>query len=184
MADDRHDHIRSGVEPAPAHQVPSALGSREAPPDILLWKPSLAILLVSGVVAGAVLGAANGLLCYSIVGAFESPAAAGLWGAGLGGVGGISVVLLRRAMWGPDIGVEVGTLLGLLYGIAPGLAVLFQSILVNRVVRVWGLAGLVFAGSMAGFIIGGVLDRITEAIVARMKRSRAEPFAAPDRGCS
>jgi hypothetical protein len=172
MADQQHDQVRSGVEPALAQETPTSLGSRQSPPDILLWKPSLPILLFSGVAAGAVLGAANGLLCYYIAGAFESPIAAGVWGVGLGTAGGVLTVLVRRAVWGPEISVEIGTSLGLLYGIAPGLVVLVQSILVNRVVRVWGLAGLVFAGSMAGLILGGVLDRITEAIIARMKRSR------------
>jgi hypothetical protein len=159
--------------------MPEWLRSRPPVPDIALWKPSLAILLCSGIVAGAVLGAANGLLCYYIVGVFNSALAAGLWGVGLGVTGGIFAVVLRRAVWGPDISVEIGTLLGLLYGIAPGLAVLEKTI--NQAVGIWSIAGLVFAGSMAGVIIGGVLDRVTEAMVARMKRSRTEPAAEADR---
>jgi hypothetical protein len=71
--------------------------------------------------------------------------------------------------------------LGLLYGVAPGLAVLVQSIVVTRVVGTWSLATLVMAGSAAGLILGGVLDRITETIIARIKRSWAESGPAADR---
>ena len=60
-----------------------------------------------------------------------------------------------------DRGLTPFPRLGLLYGVAPGLAVLFQSLVVNRIVAVRGLAGLVVAGSMAGLVLGGILDRIT-----------------------
>jgi hypothetical protein len=69
--------------------------------------------------------------------------------------------------------------LGLLYGIAPGLAVLFQSVVVNHVVAVKSLGGMVMAGSMAGLIIGGVLDRITESIMAHTSRKEHHYLAGP-----
>jgi hypothetical protein len=133
-------------------------------PDIKSWTPSLFVLLVSGVVAGAVLGAADGALVHYIIGDFASQHAACIWGAALGIGGGVLFVLGRRAWWGPDTSVEIGTVLGLLYGIAPGAAVLYQSIFVNRVVGTWRLAGLVVSGAMAGLLIGGILDRCLEGI--------------------
>jgi hypothetical protein len=133
----------------------------------------LTTLLLAGIIAGACLGAADGALFHYIAGGFPSPQAAVLGGAALGMVGGMVVVLWRRALWGPEVTVEVGTVLGLLYGIAPGLAVLFQSIVVNGTVGVRSLAGLVMASSMAGLLIGGVFDRITELVLARVgKRGR------------
>jgi hypothetical protein len=102
-----------------------------------------------------------------------SPWAACWWGAGLGTAGGVLVVLFRRVFWGPEIGVEVGTLLGLLYGIVPGLALLIYSLVVLRVVSAsWTFVAFIMAPSMGGFVIGGVLDRVTEAIIARKARKR------------
>jgi hypothetical protein len=182
VTDDQREALRTVVEHEPWQEVPNPLARSESPPDILLWKPSLVVLLLSGIGAGTVLGVSNALLCHAIVGTFASPQAAGCWGAVLGLAGGVLVVAVRRAVWGPDISVEIGTVLGLLYGIAPGLAVLFQAMVVNRSIGTWRLTGLVMAGSMAGLILGGVLDRITEAVLARVKRSRGEPDAAPERG--
>jgi len=176
MADNQHEHICSG-EPVPAQEMRTWLGSRESRLILRCGGRPLRFSCFPASLRGLPWVPQNGLLCHYIVGAFGSPLAAGVWGTGLGVAGGILVVVLRRAIWGPDISVEIGTLLGLIYGIAPGLAVLFQSLIVNRVLRVWGLAGLVFAGSMAGLIIGGVLDRFTEAIIVRMKQSRAKPTA-------
>ena len=93
----------------------------------------------------------------SIIGGFATPFVACLWGVGLGIVGGARLfVLVRRAIWGPDMSVEVGTMLGLLYGIVPGLAVLYQSIFITRVIGTRSLAGVVMACSMAGLVIGGL----------------------------
>lgn len=170
MSDDPRIQVRTETSADPPAAAAAAQPDRGELPDIKLWTPSLFALLLSGVVAGAVLGAADGALFYYIAGGFDSPQAAGLWGAGLGTVGGILFVLLRRALWGPDVSVEIGTVLGLLYGIAPGAAVLYQSIVVNREVGTWRLAGLVMAGAMAGLLLGGVLDRCLEGILRRGKR--------------
>jgi hypothetical protein len=169
VTDDNYEH----VEPEPAQWMVHWLASRETPTDALLRKPSVTALLLCGAATGTVLGAANGALCHIIVDAGESPLVAGLCGSGLGFAGGIVFILLRRAVWGPHIGVVIGTVLGPLYGIAPALAVLYQSIVVNRVVGRWSLTGLVMAGPMAGLIFGGLLDRISDAIIARINRSRA-----------
>jgi hypothetical protein len=126
-------------------------------------------LLLSGTASGAALGAADGVAVHHVVGATASPWAACLWGAGLGGAGGALFVLVRRAWWGPDVSVEVGTMLGLLYGIAPGLAVVGQGALTAQVLGAYGLAGAVMVCSMAGLLLGGALDRITGAIVARCR---------------
>jgi hypothetical protein len=61
----------------------------------------------------------------------------------------------------------------LLYGIVPGLAVLFESIVVHGVVSAgWGFLSVIMIPSMTGLVIGGLLDRITEAIIAWKKRRR------------
>jgi hypothetical protein len=143
-------------------------------PDILLWKPSLADLLFSGAFAGAVLGTANAVLAHYLMFDVGSPWAACWWGAALGTAGGVLVVLFRRIVWGPDIGVEVGTLLGLLYGVVPGAAFMVYSLAVRRVASTgWVFVGFIMAPSMGGLLIGGVLDRVTEAVVAWRARRRA-----------
>jgi hypothetical protein len=139
------------------------------PPNIALCTPSLVALLLSGIGSGGVLGAADAVAFHYIVGGFTTPLAACLVGAGLGMVGGALAVVVRRAVWGRAIGVEVGTLLCLLYGIVPGLAVLYKSIFVTRVIGTWKLAAVVMACSMAGLVIGGLLDRILDGIIARAK---------------
>jgi hypothetical protein len=107
--------------------------------------------MISGSVAGAILGAANAVLFHYIAGAFDSWQVAGAWGAALGLPGGILIVLLRHGIWGPDKGVNIATVLGLLYGI-----------------------GMAMVGSMVGLIIGGVLDRITESIVSTSQSVRRD----------
>jgi hypothetical protein len=128
------------------------------------------VLLLSAVVSGAVLGAADGAAFHYITGGLASPLTAGLWGAGLGGAGAILIALVRRAIWGRESSVGIGTVLGLLYGIVPGLAALYQSVFVGRIVGIASLAGIVMACSMIGLVIGGILDRITDTIVAGIKR--------------
>jgi hypothetical protein len=154
-------------------------------PNVALWAPSLLALLLSGIASGTVLGAADGVAVGYVVGEPASPWGAGLWGAALGGAGGAVFVLVRRAFRGPDVSVEVGTLLGLLYGIAPGLAVVGQGVFVAHVLGAYRLAGAVMVCSMAGLLLGGLLDRITGAIVARCRRLQqtgpAEPAAPSDR---
>jgi H+/Cl- antiporter ClcA len=140
-------------------------------PESPEWPPSLAGLLISGSIAGAILGAANAVLLHYIVGAFESPQAASEWGAGLGLAGGVLIVFLRHSIWGPDRNVSIATVLGLLYGVVPGTAILVQSIAVNHAVAVKSLGGMVMAGSMVGLIIGGVLDRLSESIMSPTSRS-------------
>jgi hypothetical protein len=130
--------------------------------------------MISGSVAGAILGAANAVLFHYIAGAFDSWQVAGAWGAALGLAGGILIVLLRHGIWGPDKGVNIATVLGLLYGIAPGLAVLVQSAVVGNAAAVKGLIGMAMVGSMVGLIIGGVLDRITESIVSTSQSVRRD----------
>jgi hypothetical protein len=174
--DQIHPDAASSLQPT----SPPGLRSPLQVPNVALWTPSLGALLLSGVSSGGVLGAASGAAFYYIVGGFPTLVAPCLWGAGLGIVVGALCVLVRRALWGPDISVEVGTLLGLLYGVIPGLAVLYQSIFVNRVIGTWRLAGVVMACSMAGLVIGGLLDRITDAIVARVKRLQGNGQPEPD----
>ncbi len=135
--------------------------------------PSLFASVLSGIVAGSVFGAANGALCHFFVGAFETPYDAFLWRACLGILGGVGVVFLRRTLWGPDISPEIGTTLGWLYGIAPGLVVFLQGLAVRGAMGK-ALVGLVLAGSMAGLLLGGLLDRVTEAIITR-RESGIEP---------
>jgi hypothetical protein len=172
---------RSRTDPTPEWTGLGAFDPARRFPDILLWKPSLADLLLAGVVAGAVLGAANGVVSHLILIGFQSVWVSCLLGTGLGIIGGIGVVFWRRIVWGPDVSVEVGTTIGLLYGIAPGVALLFLSLFVHRVVVAgWGFVSLLMAGSMMGLVIGGVLDRLTEAIIARKKRRQAEQRAAAD----
>jgi hypothetical protein len=168
MLHDNQNQIRIGAEP-----LQRGVGCDDLPfplekSSIALWRPSLAALLLSGICSGGILGAADGVAFHYIVGGFATAFEAGLCGAGLGIVGGALFVMVRRAFWGPDISVDVGTVLGLLYGIAPGLAVLYQCF--PQVFAIRSLAGVVMACSMGGLVVGGLLDRITDAIVARTKR--------------
>jgi hypothetical protein len=168
----------AGTHPMPDPRPFGEVDRASHTPDIALWKPTLTDLLLAGLVAGAILGAANGAVAHLIVSRFESAWEGCLIGTGLGIVGGILVVLWRRIVWGPDISVEVGTAIGLLFGIVPGVALVFVR---QLVVVSWGFVGLLMAGSMMGALIGGVLDRITEAVVARMKRKHAERIATANR---
>jgi hypothetical protein len=140
-------------------------GEPQPTPAIALWTPSLLALLVSGAVSGTILGAADGVLFFYLTGGFASVQIAAFVSAGLSLIGGVVVVLIRRAIWGPDVSVEVGTVLGMLYGIVPGGALLLASMAAERVFDPWSLAGAIMASSMAGLLVGGVLDRITDAVV-------------------
>ncbi len=146
----------------------------------MLWTPSLLALLLAGTASGTVLGAADGVAIHYIAGESGWSWAACLWGAGLGGAGGALVVLVRRAFWGPDVSVEVGTVLGLLYGLAPGLAVVARGVFaVQGRLGAYRLAGAVMVCSMAGLLLGGLLDRITGAVVARCRPLQQTGPAAP-----
>jgi hypothetical protein len=173
MIGDQDNRIQAEANPNPQPVSPDGPTTQGESTDVALWKPSLTALLLSGSFAGAILGVVDGVLFQVIAGGFITFQAACLWGAGLGIAGGVALVLIRRAIWGPDLSAAVGTLLGLLYGIAPGVAVLYQSFFVIRVVSTSPLVGLVMACSMAGLIVGAVLDRITDAIIARFKRFQA-----------
>jgi hypothetical protein len=116
------------------------------------------------------LGIADGIVVNYVVGGFTTPFMACLWGGGLGVVVGVLFVLVRRALWGPDISVDVGTMLGLLYGVVPGLVIVYKEFLVSHVINLWTLAWVGTVYCMLGLVLGGLLDRITDLIVARVKR--------------
>jgi hypothetical protein len=144
------------------------LGERPAPmieqlpePTDVSGFPPLAARVAYGGLAGLVLGALHGALLHYISGV-ASPKETGIWGIALGAAAG---TLLGRTLRGPATGMWLGTTLGLLYGIVPGLTVLYQSIIVNRIIGPWSLTGLFMACPMAGLLIGGVLDRCFEALV-------------------
>ena len=138
------------------------------------WKTSLGILIICGMIDGIILGAANGVLCHYIIGVVGSPFAAVLYGAAFGGGAAALIVLLRRAIWGPEIGMEIGTMLGLLYGVAPGLLIFAQAGFANRAIGPKAFVGLLMAASMLGFILGGALDRITENFVRWLQANQDE----------
>lgn len=134
----------------------------------------LLLQLLVGALCGAILGAAHGMLLALIAQDGMDQWAAGAWGAGLGSGGGVVVALVRRIAWGKDTGFEIGTILGVLYGIVPGTVLLFATMLVHRVVYVsWKFVGLVMAASMIGLVIGGALDRIAETLFCRAKRTHS-----------
>ncbi|MBL8792510.1 MAG: hypothetical protein JNM56_01255 [Planctomycetia bacterium] len=138
----------------------------------------LALQLLVGAVCGAILGTANGLLLEMIALDGMDHRTVGTWGAGLGGAGGVVVAIIRRVFWGRDAGIEIGTILGVLYGIVPGTVLLFATILVHQVVFVsWKFVGLVMAASMIGLVIGGALDRIAETLFCRAKRTNSADSA-------
>jgi hypothetical protein len=139
------------------------------PPELALWKPTMTALFLFGIISGAVIGAADGMMFYFIAGGFDSPRDASLWGAGLGGIGGLFMVYARRAYWGPDLSAAVASQLGLLYGVAPGAAFLYHCIFVTGVIGTSSLVGIVMGCSMIGLLIGGLLDRITDAVIANVK---------------
>ena len=155
------------IGPAPPPRDPAFV---DAVPDIALWRPSLVMLLAAGAISGTLLGLADALLFQVIVDDAGPSAAAARWGAGLGLVGGVILVILRRAIWGPDVSVEVGTVLGLLYGLGPGVAVVAQIVTIGGSLDLWFLGGMMAASSMAGLLIGGILDRATESVVARVRK--------------
>jgi hypothetical protein len=172
-----------GIVPQPktetgATEIAAAL--RPAPPpDILLWKATLADQLVAGACSGAFLGAVNGALTYHVVLDQGRSWWVYLGSAWLGSAGGVLAVLWRRRQLGAEAGVEVGSVLGLLYGALPALAVLFRSFAIHRVVIAgWGFVGLLMGASMGGFVVGGVLDRFAEGIIARRAKHRLRPKKA------
>ena len=170
VLDNQPDQIRIGPASSPQATAPPEVCPPGLSPDIALWRPSLLALILSGVISGGLLGAADGIAFHYIVDAFPSPFHAALWGGALGLLGGALLVLVRRAFWGPDISVEIATLLGVLYGVVPGLAVLFLGGPLPGVPGTRAMIGVVMACSMLGLVIGGLLDRLTDVIVARWKR--------------
>jgi len=171
---DRTHYLAEQPDAKPKAVEFGAAGFEQTPCEVI-WKHSLAALLLFGIIAGAILGAANGALAHSIAFDAGSLWTAAAWGSGLGIVGGLLTVLLRRIIWGADIGIEIGTVLGVLYGIVPGVALMFESIIVHRVILAsWSFVGLVMASSMMGLLIGGVLDRVAETIIARQRRRQPE----------
>jgi len=72
------------------------------------------------------------------------------------------------------------TVLGFLYGLIPGLVVVLRGVLVHRVMTgIWVVVGFVMAAAMVGLVVGGLLDRLTEAALARKKLPPAD--ADPER---
>jgi len=134
----------------------------------------LALQLLVGAVCGAILGAANGVLLEMIALDDMERWTVGTWGAGLGSAGGVAVAFIRRLLWGNEAGIEIGTILGVLYGIVPGTVLLFASVVVHQVADASkALVGLVMAASMIGLVIGGVLDRIAETLFCSAKRTHS-----------
>jgi hypothetical protein len=157
MADDLERQASS----APPEPLPSRLPDQvDGDPG----RPSLFTQAAYGAAAGLLLGMVDGALLHYITDV-ATPHEATLWGGAAGSAAGPVIVVLGRAVRGPSAITSLGTVLGLLYGIVPGLAVLYQSIFVNRVVGKWNLAGLVMASSMLGLLVGGVLDRCFDAAV-------------------
>ena len=65
-------------------------------------------------------------------------------------------------------------MLGLLYGVAPGLLIFAQAGFANRAIGPKAFVGLLMAASMLGFILGGALDRITENFVRWLQANQDE----------
>src|SRR5262245_25993871 len=76
-------------------------------PEADLHKPSLFALLFSGLFSGAVLGSAESALFYFLTDWLDSLEDACAVGAGIGLVGGALFVLFKRAIWGPNISLEI-----------------------------------------------------------------------------
>ena len=64
MIDDHHNQIRGGAEPLPQSTGSVGGHSPQLGPDVALWTPSLVALLLSGIVSGSVLGAADGVVFH------------------------------------------------------------------------------------------------------------------------
>jgi hypothetical protein len=137
-------------------------------------------LVACGAIAGALLGAINALIVRAAVGIPHSADRVALHGVGLGALLGILFPLVRRRAIGPDGELTLATPLGGLYGAVPALAVLYQVVIVNRVIGVYWLAAMAMVGVMVGLIVGSFLDRCFEAALVR--RGREGGLTSLDRG--
>jgi hypothetical protein len=120
--------------------------------------------VLCGVIAGGALGSGNGLLTHWLLAEYVSASDGALWGAILGTGGGIGYALLARAIWGAAGNNSIGLVLGVWYGLIPGVAKLFEVLFVGRVLFIGGVGLWFMAGGMVGLFAGGILDRLFEAL--------------------
>jgi hypothetical protein len=143
------------------------------PPDPVVL--TLGARLACGVVAGVLLGTADGVLLHHLTGVPDSPLEAGRSGLLLGAGSGVLFVLLERAARGRQPGVAIGTVLGGLFGLVPALVILTQGNGGGK-----AFVGLVLAPLAGGFILGGFLDRCFEALARRAVPDEADPARPED----
>jgi hypothetical protein len=147
---------------------------RNDPPDVNQPSP-----FVFGMAVGALMGGLAGLACEFLLGCTDTVVEFVAWSVGLGVVVGAATVAYESyngARWHdrPDIATHIGLILG----IAPGILVLPMTAFVRGKFSGYLFIGVLFAGPMAGMLIGGVLDRIHDALIPS-KPSPDEP--PPDR---
>jgi hypothetical protein len=135
--------------------------------------PSRRTAVTFGALAGALIGSIAGVACQSILAADESFGIGAVTGGVIGFVVGILIGRFDARKRPTAAESNVGTYIGVLYGLAPGILFLLEGMGLiggNR-------SGLIviaafFASPMAGMLIGGVLDRIYEGL---MKPRISEP---------
>jgi hypothetical protein len=138
-----------------------------------------------GAIAGGMLGSADGFLLHY---ALSLPARASdglVWGAALGAGGGAAYALLQRALRGAGAEQWIGTTLGFLYGLIPGVVLFFRLFIVERVVIVgWPVSLWFIAGAVLGLLPGAALDRGFDAVLPpgdSGSEVHADPRAPADR---
>ncbi len=137
----------------------------DPPPDPNLQNPHGTSVegVVFSLFAGAMLGATLGAVVPWLIDRFEF-----FWpGVGLGALAGAGLGLplgrIYRVRWGRSTRAHFGTVLGVIYGIIPSLLLVAQGIGELRGRNSgYVLMGCLFAGPMAGLILGGILDRAFE----------------------
>jgi hypothetical protein len=163
------------------HQGPSNGRTPHGPADSRSTRACVAF----GAIAGGILGSADGFLLHYAL-SLPAPASDGLvWGAALGAGGGAAYALLERAVRGASAGQWIGTALGFLYGLIPGVALFLRLLIVEGVVIVGERTALWFiAGGVLGLVPGAALDRVFDAVLppgGSGSLVEADPRAPADR---
>lgn len=129
-------------------------------------KPSFAAMLMFGCIAAVILGTIDGALFHWIVVGRGSLPSALVRGAYLSFLGAFAIVPLWRILWG---NATVGKVLGLVYGLAPGVAV-FRHEIVLGLPTPYTITSLTMAGvacTLVGIVVGALYDRVVDAIIVR-----------------
>ena len=120
--------------------------------------------LGGGILVGALFGTMYGWLGLMLADAVEMTLDVIGTAALLGGItGGLYALAYRRCQ---PLECSLCTWLGLLLGLVPAVVVLTQGVgMLGMIRRPVSLAGLALGPAMAGFIIGGLLDRFMDPLL-------------------